>query len=88
MLTSAGLIEILERVPTARLKVVDLTRELLRPDGTFDDDQTLARMAEVQAAFHELDRHLAARGESGPGSRQAARRARPGDPAHVLLGGP
>ena len=57
--TFAGL---LAAVPPTRLRIIELTAELTRPDGTFDLDAAAARQPEVETACAQAQNYASATG--------------------------
>ena len=57
--TFAGL---LAATPAADLKILELTAELTRPDGSFDLDAAAARQTEVELACVQAQDYAAATG--------------------------
>ena len=57
--TFAGL---LSATPPADLRIIELTAELTRPDGSFDLDAAAARQAEVEMACTQAQDYAAATG--------------------------
>ena len=57
--TFAGL---LAASPPADLRIIELTAELTRPDGSFDLDAAAARQAEVEMACTQAQEYAAATG--------------------------
>ena len=55
--TLAGL---LAAVPSADLRIIELTAELTRPDGSFDLDAAAARQHEVELACAQAQDYAAA----------------------------
>ena len=52
------LIRALERVPEKKLRLLELVRELVGPDGKVDMDRAVARAAEVDAAVKEARAYI------------------------------
>ncbi len=57
--TFAGL---LAATPQSDLKIIELTAELTRPDGSFDLDAAAARQAEVEMACTQAQDYVASTG--------------------------
>ena len=57
--TFAGL---LAATPPTDLRIIELTAELTRPDGTFDLDAAAARQAEVETACAQAQDYASATG--------------------------
>ena len=51
---------LLAATPPADLKIIELTAELTRPDGSFDLDAAAARQAEVELACAQAQDYAAA----------------------------
>ena len=52
------LIRALEAVPEKKLRLLELVRELVGPDGKLDMDRAVARAAEVDAAVKEARAYI------------------------------
>ena len=52
------LIRALEAVPEKKLRLLELARELVGPDGKLDMDRAVARVAEVDAAVKEARAYI------------------------------
>jgi len=52
------LIRALEAVPEKKLRLLELARELVGPDGKLDMDRAVARAAEVDAAVKEARAYI------------------------------
>ena len=52
------LIRALEAVPEKKLRLLELARELVGPDGKVDMDRAVARAAEVDAAVKEARAYI------------------------------
>ena len=52
------LIKALEAVPEKKLRLLELARELVGPDGKLDMDRAVARAAEVDAAVKEARAYI------------------------------
>ena len=53
---------LLAAVPSADLRIIELTAELTRPDGSFDLDAAAARQHEVELACAQAQDYAAATG--------------------------
>ena len=53
---------LLAATPQADLKIIELTAELTRPDGSFDLDAAAARQAEVEMACTQAQDYAGATG--------------------------
>ena len=51
--TMEALIEAVETVPERRLSIFELTRQVVREDGSLDHDAVLLRMKELDLAIDE-----------------------------------
>ncbi|HLE02024.1 MAG TPA: hypothetical protein VI877_00865 [Dehalococcoidia bacterium] len=52
------LIKALEAVPEKKLRLLELAKELVGPDGKLDMDRAVARAAEVDAAVKEARAYI------------------------------
>jgi len=52
------LIRALEAVPEKKLRLLELAKELVGPDGKLDMDRAVARAAEVDAAVKEAQAYI------------------------------
>ena len=52
------LIRALEAVPEKKLRLLELAKELVGPDGKLDMDRAVARAAEVDAAVKEAHAYI------------------------------
>ena len=57
-MTNQDLIKALEAVPEKKLRLLELARELVGPDGKLDMDRAVARAAEVDAAVKEARAYI------------------------------
>ena len=57
--TFVGLLAV---TPPARLRIIELTAELTRPDGSFDLDAAAARQPEVETACAQAQDYASATG--------------------------
>ena len=53
---------LLSATPQADLRIIEITAELTRPDGSFDLDAAAARQAEVEMACTQAQDYAAATG--------------------------
>ena len=57
-MTNQELIKALETVPEKKLRLLELAKELVGPDGKLDMDRAVARAAEVDAAVKEAQAYI------------------------------
>ena len=57
VMSNAALMDLLESVPPAELRILGLMAEFTRPDGSLDMDAAAARQQEVEAACAQAQAH-------------------------------